>query len=685
LYAETVVCGDWATHHGKPVGSNSIEVLTALALENKDRARQILEGPYPSGPEPGWITVNLSGKQVEADKENFAKLVKTYQSCMNYTALEAQGLEPLVELVKTVVDLFPASAERKNTSHGSHDYSAAMGKTITLFESLGIATTQRFVQMQNPVSPEEIQLAIIPPSMSDIPTNNEAIAKYIELAATLISRVHPANITVKQAARLMESMLEWRATIHEALVVASREETTVSDVLLAKIQKDAPQLNYDYVVGQLAPDGFKAETVRISPPQFYHNYSQIISHTPADVIQTFFVWKAISSLSPYIESQPTNAYNNFLTKLNGMDIESPTPRWQSCLELINDGVSWIQGDETAKGSVGPTGLTWILSRFFLNKYYSAEAKNVTSEIVDNLEDTFRERIETRDWVSSEVKKASVKKLRAIASKIALPTDPDVFDPILLREYYSDVNITSSHAGNALSLAVVNVAKKWATLGKPTNEAEFKFSTLTVNAYYNSPLNEIVLLAGIQQFPVFDVGFPSYILYGGMGSIVGHEITHGFDNKGRLYDATGNKTTWWDNSTIKAFETKTECFIKQYNNFTVLAPNGTQVAMDGELTLGENIADAGGVATSFAAWKRLEKAKGKAMNLPGLDVFTPEQLFFVKWGQSWCKNKTPADEVYQLSKDSHSPNAARIKLTLDNSVEFKRAFNCPKIEPVCEFW
>jgi endothelin-converting enzyme len=655
-----------------------MDSLSAVQLQAENHARQILEGPYPSGSEAGWIAVDLTEDQIDADQENFAKIKSAYQACMNYTALEKEGLEPLTTFVKTVVDTFPAAAGPDKAANQSHDYSTAMGNTIALFESLGIESTQRITQVQKPYNPDEIQLSIVPPSIPDIPADDEAILEYLELAATLVSAVHPANITIKQASSLMESMLLWQETVDQARLVATEEEAVASDtsISLAEIQKDAPQLNYEYVVSHLAPKGYKAEKVIISPIGFFKNVSRIISETPSEVIQTFFVWRAISALSPYIESEPTNAYNNFNAKLYGEDPESPLPRWQSCLGFIDNGVSWIDDS--------PTGLTWILSRFFLEKHYSPGAKNLTSQIIENLETAFLERVETRDWASPEVKKASAEKVRAMANKIAWSTDPDVLDPSLLKEYYSDVEISSSHAVNALALATVNIRKMWASLGKSVSRGRVAMSTLEANAYHDPQLNEIVISAGIQQFPAYDVDFPSYILYGGMGSIVGHEITHGLDNTGRLYDATGNETTWWDKSTIEAFNMKAECFVEQYQKFTITAPNGTRIPVDGELTLDENIADAGGIVSSFAAWKKWDKEMGKAKSLPGLTGFTHEQLFFVKWGQSWCENRSPTEALSAL-EDEHSPSGARIKLSLDNSADFKKAFNCPEKKPVCELW
>ncbi|KAH7130947.1 hypothetical protein EDB81DRAFT_905670 [Dactylonectria macrodidyma] len=674
---DQLACGNWASRYAIPAGETSYEVLVDVQERVYNTLKQILEAPYPTGSEAGWITVTLTEDRLKADKENFAKIKNTYDVCMDYEAQEEQGLKYLVKFVETVADAFPAAAHSNGTVYGAHDYSSAFGKTLALFEGLGIETTQKISQTPDFLNPDEMILSIAAPEGIYIPSSEEETEEFVDLASTLLAAVHPADITINKANKLVKAVLEWQGTLSGLLAVASEEEPDSDPnapppkVPLSEIQALAPQLNYEYVVEKLAPEGYEAEQVIFSGSSYYKGLSQLIAETSPETLQAFFILKAVSYLSPYVESEATNALNDFITKLNGGDVESPRPRWRQCVELITNDAS---------------GLTWILSRFFVDKHYTPEAKELTSAIVDTLEAAFLERLETRDWATEAVQEASAEKVRAILSKIALPTNPNIIDPFVLNEYYSLAQITKSHAANVLSLAHNNVNKGWESLGRPVDHGVFGSSTLTTNAFYSPQSNSIELEAAIQQFPLYDVDFPSYILFGGMGSVVGHEITHGFDNTGRLFDLDGNLTTWWDESSIAAFQEKATCFVEQYSAFTVTGPDGSEVPVDGEKTLGENIADAGGVVSSFAAWKKFEAQRGESKSLPGLHMFTHEQLFFLKWGQSWCESTTPEDAVNQVTgADNHSPNAARIKLTLSNSAEFKKAYNCPVKEPVCELW
>ncbi|KAF4457921.1 hypothetical protein F53441_274 [Fusarium austroafricanum] len=696
---DKLVCGNWADTNPLPAGQMYMGVLESVNNHVYDLARRVLEGPYPSGPDAGWITVNLTKDEIPTDKENFAKLQEAYQVCMNSTAQEEQGISQLRELAKTVVEKFPAHIGSKKLRH--FDHSSSMGEIYTLFESFGIETTQRFLQHVESKNPDKTMLMIYPPSDSWLPPTPEAVAEFLKLSSELFASVHPANLTKAQAYTLMESVVEFQLAITPPKQSESApgtnstgkpsqnqdaEEDPNPDAFLSitEIQKLAPQLNFKYVVGQLAPKEFDDSKISFPEGEFYKNVSQKVSETPPDVIQSYFLWRAIAALSTYIESPEIGPYKVWQMKSQGKDSGSPIPRWRRCTSIMDEGAVWISNDKIAKSAVGPTGLTWILTRFFADKHFTPDAKKLTSEIIDNLENAFIKRIETRPWATSEVKKRAIEKVRAMASKIGLPTSPNVVDPKALKELYADIKITPSLVLNVLSGAKSRVAQNWATLGKPYDRNKIESSTLTTNAFHQGSANSMIILAGIQQSPIYDVGYPAYINYGGMGAIVGHEITHGFDNNGHKYDKTGKKSTWFDTKSTEGFEKASQCFVKQYSKYTVTGPDGEKKPVDGKLTLGENVADAGGVLSGFAAWKQWEKDNGKAQDLPGLGNFTHDQLFFVKWGQNWCGNIKPDIQVALLA-DEHSPNNARILLPLKNSADFQRAFKCPQKKPVCELW
>jgi endothelin-converting enzyme len=260
----------------------------------------------------------------------------------------------------------------------------------------------------------------------------------------------------------------------------------------------------------------------------------------------------------------------------------------------------------------------------------------------------------------------------------------------LKSYYQLLNITDSYFSNALSQAQFGVYKAFDILKTGFIREEWLSPTNEVNAFYDPSNNRIIVPSAIQQFPMFSTAFPSYILFGGMGVVAGHEVVHGFDDTGSKYGPDGSLTNWWTNSSLAAYKERAKCFVEQFNQYTVPLPNGSTTNIDGQLTLGENIADAGGLNLAFESWQNYQTVQKRKrsdrvdVKLPGLEHFSDEQLFFLRWGQSWCLKATP-ENLESVLTDSHSPNPVRVPGSLANSAQFKKAFNCPNKKPACELW
>jgi len=262
--------------------------------------------------------------------------------------------------------------------------------------------------------------------------------------------------------------------------------------------------------------------------------------------------------------------------------------------------------------------------------------------------------------------------------------PNEADPSQVNEYYKNLNISTNYFDNGVEFFKFGNAISWNDLLKPTNRDRWGMSAPTVNAYYSPSGNEIVFPAGIMQDPVFGGDLPPYVSYGAFGAVAGHELTHGFDNNGAKYDEKGTYRVWWDNSTVSAFEDKTKCFISQYEKYTVEGLDGERVKLNGKLTLGENIADAGGLNNAYKAWKKRDLITPDS-SLPGLETFTNDQLFFLSYANWWCGKARKEAVLSQVYTDPHSPADKRILGTLDNSADFKKAFGCKKVEPTCQLW
>lgn len=266
-------------------------------------------------------------------------------------------------------------------------------------------------------------------------------------------------------------------------------------------------------------------------------------------------------------------------------------------------------------------------------------------------------------MTKTVRQLAIDKVNLIRQKIGYPTkSPDITSAEELQKYYNNVSVSAQDFfANRVASTKNDVRREWDQVDKPVDKEEWAMSASTVNAYYNPPGNEIVFPAGIMQAPVFhDPSVPRYLSYGAFGAVAGHELSHAFDSSGSNYDQNGNYTDWWDNSTIKAFKTKTDCFVDQYHNYTIPTKDGP-LPVNGKLTLGENIADAGGLTAAFQSWRQRDNEKADQV-LPGLEKFTKEQVFFLAYGLTWCGKTREEEAVRRIYTDPHSPNSYRIRVS-----------------------
>jgi endothelin-converting enzyme len=430
----------------------------------------------------------------------------------------------------------------------------------------------------------------------------------------------------------------------------------------------APEVGLDHLINNLAPSGTDIKRVIVTSPSYLKALSDILSDTKEDVVRAYLAWKVIQSFASTIEADELKPYKRFENKLAGKEPDSTPERWRVCVSHVDD------------------GLSWLLSRFYVEKAFSPEAKKFGDTIINDIKREFVKKLKATKWMDKETTGRAINKVHNIIQKIGYPTaSPDITNATQLHDYYATVNVSSSDFfANELSLRTFDVARGWAAIGKPVDREEWGMSVPTVNAYYNPPGNEIVFPAGIMQFPVFDVQVPAYLSYGAFGSVAGHELSHAFDSTGRHYDENGNLTEWWTDDTVKAFKKRSECFVNQYANYTVEGPDGKPLHVNGRLTLGENIADAGGLSAGFQAWRR---RAGETPNehLPGLEFFTQEQLFFVSYSNWWCGKSRKDAAIGKIYTDPHAPKWARVLGTMANSREFRESFQCKIKEPTCELW
>jgi putative endopeptidase len=383
----------------------------------------------------------------------------------------------------------------------------------------------------------------------------------------------------------------------------------------------------------------KQDTVLVAQPLFFTKLASLINNESIETWKNYLAFHLVSNMAPYLSKGFDAARFEFYGKaVRGQ--QEQKPRWKRVLQVID-------------GSVGE-----LLGQMYVEKNFNAEAKKRMLALVNNLQSTYADRIQRLEWMSDDTKKKALAKLNSFMKKIGY-TDK-------WKDYKTVVVSDNDYVANVLSASAYEYNFNLNKLGKPVDKTEWGMTPQTVNAYYNPAFNEIVFPAGILQYPFFDFKADDALNYGGIGAVIGHEMTHGFDDQGRQYDANGNLNDWWTKEDAQKFVDKANVVVKQFDSYVVL----DTVHVKGELTLGENLADLGGIAIAYEAFKKTTQGKGNDK----IDGFTPDQRFFMSWAQVWRANTRPEEMASRIVTDPHSPNLWRCNGPLSNFEPFYNAFD-----------
>lgn len=380
------------------------------------------------------------------------------------------------------------------------------------------------------------------------------------------------------------------------------------------------------------------DSVLVNNPQFLKTTDILLSAVSINDWKSYLRWSAIKSMAPYLSNafvQQTFVFNQVLTGQ-----KEQTPRWQRISALID-------------GDLGD-----LLGQVYVQQYFKPEAKQRMLDLVNNLQNTFEERIRRLDWMSDATKEKALEKLHAFTKKIAYPDKWRTYEGVVISRNNFVANVHSCNAWSYNDMV--------SRMGQPVDKTRWGMTPPTINAYYSPTNNEIAFPAGILQFPFFDFGADDAVNYGGIGAVIGHEMTHGFDDQGRQSAADGNLKDWWTKADADKFTAKANEVVKQYDAFAVL----DTLHVNGKLTLGENLADLGGLNIAYEAFTRTQEFKdGKK-----IDGFTPTQRFFLSWAQVWRSNALPQTQAQLLLTDPHSPGEARANGPIVNMNAWYEAFN-----------
>jgi len=432
--------------------------------------------------------------------------------------------------------------------------------------------------------------------------------------------------------------------IEMQLAKASMDQVSMRDpnniyhkMPVADFIAQTPNINWKLYYSELNTPEFKTG-VNIGQPEFYKALNGMFKSVKMEDWKTYLTYHFVDGASDYLSSAFVNEHFDFAgKKLNG--IEQLKPRWKRVVE----NAGWSLGE--------------ALGEEYVKTAFSPESKERMLVMVDNIKAALGERINTLEWMTDSTKQAAQKKLSTFTVKIGYPDK--------WRDYSKLEIDNGPYVLNVMRGAEFEAKRNFAKIGQPVDKSEWGMTPQTVNAYYNPSNNEIVFPAAILQPPFFDPKADDAINYGGIGAVIGHEITHGFDDQGRQYDEIGNLNMWWASSDNSKFEARAKVVIDQFNSYCPL----DSVCINGAYTLGENIADFGGITIAYQAYKKTEEFNAAKT----IDGFTPQQRFFIGFGRIWAGSYRPDAMRNQLLTNVHSPGKWRVNGTLVNIPEWYEAF------------
>jgi putative endopeptidase len=436
-------------------------------------------------------------------------------------------------------------------------------------------------------------------------------------------------------------------------------ETSLANPARTRVELRDPQKNYNKMsqaeLQKLMPD-FKwsnyfqqlelpaPSAINVGQPDFFKAANQVFKTVSINDWKTYLRWHLVHDTAATLSQDLVDENFAFFGKiLTGA--EKLKPRWKRVVSTIDNEIGEALG------------------KLYVADHFSPEAKRRALEMVNNLREALADRIKSNNWMDQPTKKEALKKLAAFTVKIGYPDK--------WRDYSLLKIDRGPYVQNVMRSDEFEVARQMKKIGKPVDRTEWGMSPPTVNAYYNSKLNEIVFPAGILQPPFFNPDADDAVNYGGIGAVIGHEMTHGFDDRGRQYDAVGNLRDWWTPGSAKAYNERAKAIIDQYAAYEPLSG----LHINGELTQGENIADIGGLKIAYAAFQKALAGHPENANKK-IDGFTPDQRFFLAWAQIWRANQRDQETKLRLNTDPHSPGRFRANGPVSNMPEFQKAFGLP---------
>ena len=623
-------CGGWIKNNPIPPDQSSWDLYSKMEDENKDKLRGILEAA--SAPDPGRSAVNQ-------------KIGDYYASCMDEKAIEDKGIKPIQPELDRIAKI-SSKAELADVASAM-----ATDNVMFRFESIqdfrdasqvvanadqgGLGLPDRDYYLKTDAKSEELRKAYV---------------AHVEKMFELLGDKPEAAAAEAQTVMRIETALAQGSMTR----VERRDPKKLDHKLTSgELQKISPEFRWQVYFTKVGLPSISSLNVAV--PNFFKTLNEEIGKDSIEDWKTYLRWHLVHSSAAQLSSPFLNENFAFYGKtLQGQ--QQLKPRWKRCTEYVDD------------------YLGEALGQAYVAKYFPPQAKQEALKIVNEIRTAMEQDINGLAWMSPATKQQALTKLHAMANKIGYPDK--------WRDYSKLEIVRGDNLGNVQRSRQFEFNRQLGKIGKPVDKGEWDMTPPTVNAYYNPQMNDINFPAGVLQPPAFDLESDAAPNYGDTGGTVGHELTHGFDDEGRQFDAQGNLRDWWTPEDGKEFEKRASCISDQYSKYVII----DDIHINGKLTLGEDVADLGGLLLAYMAWK----ADTKDQKLEPIDDLTPEQRFFVGYGQSWCGHVRDESKRLRATVDPHSPEKYRTNGVVSNMPQFQEAFHCKAGQPMvnqnrCRVW
>ncbi|KAI9099347.1 hypothetical protein DFS34DRAFT_649068 [Phlyctochytrium arcticum] len=666
-------CGGWIKEHPIPEDKSQVGSFNTIIERNLRILQDVLENPY--SPDD-----SLSPDEKEADEANFRKIQLFYGSCMNETRINNNGHRPLLDLLREGAKHFPLGEKKTDLDKVALALVQAHSSgTAALFE-MGVSLDDK--------DPEHNVLLLQQGGLS-LPSREY----YQEVDYTSI-----LEITAEKAFKALLNQVTWGTGRDYRSLAKSVVELegklakftwpsadlgdplkTYNPFTLTSLQKLSSAMPWETYFQNIFPKEefpnviHKDTKIIVGTPDFFGNLTDVLSGTTSETLEAYILWNYINAFSSQASDDIKEIFREFEIKIGRRANQQP-PRWRTCLSQTDS----FLGD--------------LLGRPFVVRAFPGTSKKAATSAIKNIKDAFLRKLPSIDWLDEVTRQKAVEKVHSLNEKVGYADE--VMEPKTLDAKYKDAAVDQKeYFTNVVGLTRWQSKDNLRNILKPIDRTKWEMTPPTVNAYYHPTMNELVFPAGILQTPFYSALNPQYLNFGAIGAVVGHELTHAFDNLGRQYDSHGRLNDWWSNSTSENFSEKAKCFVKQYSKYSVIDDQGKSHNLDGKLTLGENLADNGGLSRALEAWRRdMHAPEGAKKNfmLPGFPKMTKDQLFFLSFAQVWCGNSRPEIALRRLRTDPHSPGRYRVIGAVTNSKEFSDTFKCPAGSPMnpkdkCLIW